>query len=401
MFLSRSSQEIIFRIAYFGPPDAGKTTNLQYIYSRTRPDQRDRIYVAPLDGDSLYWMDMRVPSISPIDGATVRLQLQALRGPVRHLRSIERALEGADGVVFVADCDPARRESNQAALAQLSDVSRQQGRVLPTVLQLNKASKFGTGAADALTDALSMTLPTLTDWPRCHAEATTGVGVYDALKAVIKGVVDAHRQGSLVAAPPVGNVLTDLLAGSRARGRLVRVYESRLGALEPDAGSSHPVHNSMPAPYYIGLRAPSDGRAFFTYFTVGFSLMTAPGHPRLEFVAYSPTLDGDIAASLGLLGQGMVLATDQGAPRPLDAVQLPSFARTPHLLLLESTDTALANFADDELAALLGDPSPINHLVALAINPEEYRQRPSLSPEALLEHLHATGRNLAFRSGEE
>ena len=42
-FINYSSREINCKIVYYGPGLCGKTTNLQYIYSKTNPDLKGKM----------------------------------------------------------------------------------------------------------------------------------------------------------------------------------------------------------------------------------------------------------------------------------------------------------------------------------------------------------------------
>ena len=46
-FINYSSREINCKIVYYGPGLCGKTTNLQYIYTKTNPDVKGKMTSTP------------------------------------------------------------------------------------------------------------------------------------------------------------------------------------------------------------------------------------------------------------------------------------------------------------------------------------------------------------------
>ncbi|GAG21726.1 unnamed protein product, partial [marine sediment metagenome] len=63
-------------------------------------------------------------------------QIVTATGQERFLSTREYVLDGADGVVFVADSDPEKMEQNKRSFREL--ISFTQDKLIPYVIQLNK-----------------------------------------------------------------------------------------------------------------------------------------------------------------------------------------------------------------------------------------------------------------------
>jgi signal recognition particle receptor subunit beta len=101
-------------------------------------------------------------------------------------------LKGVDGVVFVADSQEERMDANIESLYNLEENLQTQGYDLlniPYVLQLNKRDLPNVVPVQDLTTELHRKSE-----PVIAAVASTGVGVFDTLKAVAKQVLTELRK---------------------------------------------------------------------------------------------------------------------------------------------------------------------------------------------------------------
>jgi signal recognition particle receptor subunit beta len=101
-------------------------------------------------------------------------------------------LKGVDGVVFVADSQEERMDANIESLYNLEENLRAHGYDLlkiPYVLQLNKRDLPNVIPSEDLTVELQKK-----GEPVVEAVASTGVGVFDTLKAVAKQVLTELRK---------------------------------------------------------------------------------------------------------------------------------------------------------------------------------------------------------------
>ncbi|GIV96102.1 MAG: hypothetical protein KatS3mg057_0759 [Herpetosiphonaceae bacterium] len=94
---------------------------------------------------------------------------------------------GADGVVFVADSQRDKLEENINSLKELArNITKQNKKFneFPIVLQYNKRD-----LPNALPVAVMDKYLNPLGWQRFEAVASTGVGVFDTLKAISKLVI--------------------------------------------------------------------------------------------------------------------------------------------------------------------------------------------------------------------
>jgi len=186
-FINYSSREINCKIVYYGPGLCGKTTNLQYIYRRTNPDQKGKLISLATETERTLFFDFLPLSLGDIKGFKIRFHLYTVPGQVFYAASRKLILKGVDGVVFVADSQIERMESNMESLDDLKINMAEQGYELdklPFAVQYNKRdlpNVVPVGDMDKLLNYRSVV------W--FEAVAVTGKGVFETLKAVAKQVL--------------------------------------------------------------------------------------------------------------------------------------------------------------------------------------------------------------------
>jgi len=186
-FINYAAREINCKLVYYGPGLGGKTTNLQYIYAKTNPNAKGRLISLATESDRTLFFDFLPLELGNIRGFRTRFHLYTVPGQVFYDASRKLILKGADGVVFVADSQGARRDANVEAVHNLQENLRAQGLDLaeiPYVLQFNKRDLPGAMTVDEMTRELRVG-----DEAVFEAVATTGVGVFDTLKAVARLVL--------------------------------------------------------------------------------------------------------------------------------------------------------------------------------------------------------------------
>jgi hypothetical protein len=192
-FINYSSREINCKIVYYGPGLCGKTTNLQYIYNKTNPEAKGKMISLATETERTLFFDFLPLSLGEIRGFRTRFHLYTVPGQVFYDASRKLILKGVDGVVFVADSQIERMEANIESLDNLRTNLQEQGYdldKLPYVVQLNKRDLPN---AAPLTELQEVCNPT--NVPCFEAVATTGVGVFDTLKAVAKLVLTELKRG--------------------------------------------------------------------------------------------------------------------------------------------------------------------------------------------------------------
>jgi mutual gliding-motility protein MglA len=182
--LNHSTREITCKIVYYGPGRSGKTTNLQYIHGRVPEGRRGSMVSLATHGDRTLFFDFLPLDLGAISGFSTRFQLYTVPGQVHYAATRQLVLQGADGVVFVADSQARRFEENLESLRDLHDHLRAQGvdvRTFPLVYQYNKQDLPGDLLLppEVLDDALNFR-----GCPSVPADALHGAGVFETLKAV-------------------------------------------------------------------------------------------------------------------------------------------------------------------------------------------------------------------------
>ncbi|HEX4953003.1 MAG TPA: GTPase domain-containing protein [Thermoanaerobaculia bacterium] len=191
-FINYATKEINCKIVYYGPGLCGKTTNLQYIYAKTSPEARGKMISLATEADRTLFFDFLPLDLGTIRGFTTRFHLYTVPGQVFYDASRKLILKGVDGVVFVADSQTARMEANVESIRNLELNLKEHGLDLTTIpyaLQFNKRDLPEVVTAEEMYRVLNYKRE-----PTFEAVATTGVGVFDTLKAVAKQILIELRK---------------------------------------------------------------------------------------------------------------------------------------------------------------------------------------------------------------
>jgi hypothetical protein len=186
-FINYASREINCKIVYYGPGLGGKTTNLQYIYEKTNPQNKGQLISLATETDRTLFFDFLPLDLGSVRGFRTRFHLYTVPGQVFYDASRKLILKGVDGVIFVADSQEMRMDANLESLDNLRANLRENGfdlTVVPYALQLNKRDLPGAVAADVLHRVLN-----IKGEPMFEAVAPKGIGVFETLKAVAKQVL--------------------------------------------------------------------------------------------------------------------------------------------------------------------------------------------------------------------
>lgn len=186
-FINYSSREINCKIVYYGPGLCGKTTNLQYIYRKTNPEQKGKLISLATETERTLFFDFLPLALGDIKGFRVRFHLYTVPGQVFYAASRKLILKGVDGVVFVADSQIERMEANMESLDDLKINLAEQGyelEKLPFTIQYNKRDLPNVAPVEEMTAILNPN-----GIPCFEAVAMTGQGVFETLKNVAKQVL--------------------------------------------------------------------------------------------------------------------------------------------------------------------------------------------------------------------
>jgi hypothetical protein len=191
-----TTREITCKIVYYGPGRSGKTTNLHYVYGRVPEVRRGRLVSLATQTDRTLFFDFLPIDLGQISGFATRFQLYTVPGQVYYNATRRLVLQGADGVVFVADSQARQLDESLESLQNLQSNLLEHGvdvRTMPLVMQYNKQD---------LPRELILTPAELDDAlnfrsvPSFPADALHGKGVFETLKAISELVLKRLAAGS-------------------------------------------------------------------------------------------------------------------------------------------------------------------------------------------------------------
>jgi signal recognition particle receptor subunit beta len=184
-----ATREITCKIVYYGPGRSGKTTNLHYVYGQVPNERKGRMVSLATQTDRTLFFDFLPLDLGTISGFTTRLQLYTVPGQVYYQATRKLVLQGADGVVFVADSQTRQLDENIESLQDLHANLGDQGmdpRTVPLVLQYNKQDlpRDMIMSVGDLDEALNFR-----GVPHFAADALHGVGVFETLRGIAELVL--------------------------------------------------------------------------------------------------------------------------------------------------------------------------------------------------------------------
>jgi mutual gliding-motility protein MglA len=191
-----ATREITCKIVYYGPGRSGKTTNLHYIYSQVPEDRKGKMVSLATQTDRTLFFDFLPLDLGQISGFTTKFQLYTVPGQVYYQTTRKLVLQGADGIVFVADSQARQLQENIESMQDLHANLAEQGmdaQQMPLLIQYNKQD---------LPSDLILSVPELEDalnfWdvPNHAADALHGHGVFETLRGISELVLKKLSAGA-------------------------------------------------------------------------------------------------------------------------------------------------------------------------------------------------------------
>ncbi len=182
-----STRELTAKVVFYGPGLCGKTTNLQYIHANLPDGVKGRMLSLATKTDRTLFFDFLPIDLGDIRGMKTRVQLYTVPGQVFYNETRKLVLKGADGIVFVADSQEPMLGANIESFRNLEDNLRGHGMRLeemPHVIQFNKRDLPRLASIEDLNAAINRF-----NAPFYESVATSGIGVQDTLKAIVKLVL--------------------------------------------------------------------------------------------------------------------------------------------------------------------------------------------------------------------
>ncbi|GEM_PF-623489 len=185
------AKELIAKIVFYGPGRCGKTTNLQQIHAKMRPETRSELLSVATETDRTIYFDLLPLNLGTINGMKFMVRLFTVPGQIYYAETRKLVLRGTDGVVFVADSQDHMMDENRESLRDLKVNLEANGidyANIPLVLQYNKRDLprlISEAELDAtLNDRAIKAVPSI---------ATSGEGVLETLRLITVGVFNAIK----------------------------------------------------------------------------------------------------------------------------------------------------------------------------------------------------------------
>jgi signal recognition particle receptor subunit beta len=186
--INLKKREVECKIVYYGPGRGGKTSNLQYIFQKSRKLMTDEMVSIKTKGDLTLFFDFVPMGVGKIKGCDVRIQLYTVPGQVKYSSTRKLVLKGVDGLVFVADSLKVRHEKNILSLKDLAINLQSYGQnimEMPLILQYNKRDLADEGVPLMSVEEMEKAYNHQLKVPSFAASAVTGKNVNATLKACL------------------------------------------------------------------------------------------------------------------------------------------------------------------------------------------------------------------------
>lgn len=186
--INYASREINCKLVFYGTGMGGKTTNLEYIHRQLNPSIRGEMISLNTDNERTLFFDFLPLDLGSVQGFRTKFSLYTVPGQVEYNASRKLILNGADGVIFVADSAPKAMEDNLYSIKNMEENLAEYGLTLdslPWVLQYNKRDLPDALPLEEMERQLNKK-----GVPSFEAVATEGRGVFATLKAISKEVLN-------------------------------------------------------------------------------------------------------------------------------------------------------------------------------------------------------------------
>ncbi|EKE04763.1 MAG: hypothetical protein ACD_20C00007G0024 [uncultured bacterium] len=182
VFVNYADHKVNCKIVYCGTGESGKTTNLSYIYNKL--DSAIRSEMTSLEGlnERTLFFDFLSINLGEVKGFSTSFSLYTAPGQKQYNAARRLILNGVDGIIFVADSRPEKREENIESLNDLIENLKDYSLsfdTIPIVFQYNKRDESNILTLESMEKDLNKG-----GYPSFEAIAKDGNGVFASLKAV-------------------------------------------------------------------------------------------------------------------------------------------------------------------------------------------------------------------------
>jgi GTPase SAR1 family protein len=230
--IDNEAGEIVIRLVYDGPPEAGKTTSLRSLAGSL---VQSSYTPAEGPGGRTLWFDWMEYVGGRFEGCQIRCQIVSVPGQRALSARRRRVIEGADVVVFVADSSAREVARTLSYLQELREMLAGADAPVGVILQANKRDLDDAVPLDELRGRLAEV-----GWPIGVVEsiASDGTGIREAFVYAVRLALDRvrelmnrHALPTTAVGPANAQELLDALRGNdTARGTSI-VVESGPGSV--------------------------------------------------------------------------------------------------------------------------------------------------------------------------
>ena len=224
-------REVNCKIVYYGPGLSGKTTNLEMVHKKTPAGNRGDLTSIATEQDRTLFFDFMPIDLGTVGGMKTKLRLFTVPGQVFYNSTRKLVLQGADGVIFVADSQKHKMDENLESLRNLEENLREHNmdiREMPLVIQWNKRDMPTALPVEELEKLVNyLHVPTF------EGVAVTGEGVFPTLKKcaalVLESVTKQANQATQTAAGPGAAGPSALKTPPAAKGPMGPAIKTPMG----------------------------------------------------------------------------------------------------------------------------------------------------------------------------
>jgi signal recognition particle receptor subunit beta len=186
--INQATKEIQLKIVYYGPPQGGKTSNLEKVHAEIEaaPDAKGKLTSLATNSDRTLFFDFLPLETTVVRGFKTKFQLFTVPGQVIYNTTRQLVLRGVDGLVFVADSQYEKMEENVQTFANMIqnlETLNQNLDNIPYVLQYNKRDLPNAAPMDYLDFLLNNRD---TQVPSFASSAIKGDGVFETLNMITR-----------------------------------------------------------------------------------------------------------------------------------------------------------------------------------------------------------------------
>ena len=260
-----SLKEVNCKVVYYGPGLSGKTTNLEVVHGKAPKGSVGDLTSIATEGDRTLFFDFLPLNLGQVAGMKTKFQIYTVPGQVYYNSTRKLVLQGADGVVFVADSKKGKMPENLESLENLLENFREYGMdpaTTPIVLQYNKRDLPEVYTIEEMDAELNR-------W-NCltfEAVARDGNGVFPTLKALAGQVLESlnrqHTGGSVAQRRPAAVAVgAGVAAGAGGGGGAPQpVQVAPAAAVGQATGQAQPIRAAGQAAPQGGVRVTAKNQS--------------------------------------------------------------------------------------------------------------------------------------------